>query len=394
LWNLALASSPELREAAAELEIARGQRIQAAKYPNPQVRAEQEALGTSVNPAGTVRVELSQEIVTGGKRRLDMAVADREFDAATLGLIARKFEALTRVRRGYYDFVAWSEAVRINQEIVRGLEQAAQITRQRVEKAQTRPRTDLLRIEGLVEEARIHLNRSRAMLEASWWQLADAIGLPDLPLPCEVPVPDGPAPHWAIDAVRSRVQGQNAELRRAGAEVERTRLAAERARAEAVPNVKVGGGYFRSFAEMEAGGLISVETSVPLWDRKQGLVHQAEARWAQAQAAQRSLALRLDRETAAAFARYQSAQQEVRKLQEEVLPRSEESLRGVQKLYQAGSNEATFADVLQTQDTVNDARRRLVSARQELWAAVAELAGLMQLDLGEDMELCQPVGRP
>jgi cobalt-zinc-cadmium efflux system outer membrane protein len=384
LWHLALASNPQLREAAAEIEIARGQRIQAAKYPNPQISADQEAIGTSINPDGTVFVEVTQPIVTAGKRRLDMAVGDRGIDAATLGLVARKFDTLTRVRRGYYDFVSWSDAVRIDQDIVRRLEDAERITRQRVEKAQTRPRTDLLRIEALVEEARIHLNRSRAMLEASWRQLAADVGVPDLPLPAEVPIPDSPPPRWEIAVILERVHGQSAELRRAAVEVEKARLAAERARAEAVPNFQIGGGYFRSFSEQEAGGMISVQTTLPLWDCKQGLIHQAEARWAQAQAAQRTLALRLDRETAAAFARYQSALQEVQKLRDQVLPRSEDSLRGVEKLYQAGSNEIGFADLLQTQDTVNDARRRLVAARQELWAAIADLQGLMQVDMDAD----------
>jgi len=381
LWSLALANNPELREAAAEVENARGQRIQAGKYPNPQVVAEQEALGTSINPAGTVKVQIIQEVVTAGKRRLDKALGEQEVDIATLGLIGRKFEALTRIRHGYYDFVSWTQAVRINQEIVRSLEQSVRITRQRVEKAQTRPRTDLLRIEALLEEARIHLGRSQALLAASWRQLAADAGLADLPPPAEVQVPGDDTPDYELAQILERIEATHTDLRRAAAEVEKARLAAERARAEAVPNVHVGGGYYRSFAEQEAGAIISVQTSVPIWDRKQGLIHQAEARWAQAQATQQTVLIRLNREAAAAFARYQSAAQEVHRLQTEVLPRSRDSVLGVEKLYQAGSAEVSFADVLQTQATLNETRRRLVTARQELWTAIAELQGLMQLDL-------------
>src|SRR5689334_499489 len=36
LWRLALANNPSLREAAAEVEVARGQWLQAGLYPNPR----------------------------------------------------------------------------------------------------------------------------------------------------------------------------------------------------------------------------------------------------------------------------------------------------------------------------------------------------------------------
>src|SRR5438874_8554885 len=52
LWSLALVHNPTLREAAAELEAARGRHLQAAKYPNPRLAYSQENLGTSMGPAG------------------------------------------------------------------------------------------------------------------------------------------------------------------------------------------------------------------------------------------------------------------------------------------------------------------------------------------------------
>jgi cobalt-zinc-cadmium efflux system outer membrane protein len=385
LWSLALDQNPALREAAAQLEAARGQEIQAAKYPNPTVMYEEEALGTSAGPPGNVRVQVSQEIVTAGKRRLAVAVAAQETDLASLALLGRRFEVLTRIRRAYYDVAAAAETVSINRAVARGLEQSVLITRQRVEVVKTRPRTDLLRMETLLEEARIQQERSQVTLDAAWRQLAAEVGVPCLPMPPEVAGLDDVPPRWDLCDVERRVQSANSELRRASAEVERARLAVERAKAEAVPNVLVGGGYNRNFAEHEAGAIISVQTALPLWDRKQGQIHEAEAHWSQAQAALRSRETRLTRETAEAFAHYQAALQEVERLRVEVLPRSEQSVRGVRKLYEAGSTEATFADVVQTQETLNDNRRRLAAARQELWRAIAALQGLMQLDVREEL---------
>jgi outer membrane protein TolC len=41
--------------------------------------------------------------------------------------------------------------------------------------------------------------------------------------------------------------------------------------------------------------------------------------------------------------------------------------------------------VLLAQESLEDARLKLVEARRELWKAIADLQGLMQLDLGEDL---------
>src|SRR5262249_18919888 len=109
LWSLALVHNPVLREAAARLAASGGRQLQATKYPNPQLAYEEEDLGTGRGPPGTIRVQLTQEIVTGGKRRLEIAVAARETDAASLALLGQKFEVLTRVRRAYAEYLAWHD---------------------------------------------------------------------------------------------------------------------------------------------------------------------------------------------------------------------------------------------------------------------------------------------
>lgn len=385
LWNLALANNPSLREAAAELEAALGRRIQAAKYPNPRLVYSQENLGTSVEPAGAVRVQFTQEILTAGKRPLDVAIATEGFDEAALALLGRKFDVLTRIRRATYEYLGGLNTVRVNEETVASLEQGFEITRKQVEEAKTRPRTDLLRIGALLEEARIRLASSRVNLDAAWKQLASELGVPEL-LPPETPG-DFPeqAPHWDPDAIAQRIQEANTELKRAVLDVRRTGLEVERARAEAVPNITVGGGYGHDFAENLQGAMLSLETSLPLWDRKQGRIHEAEAHWVGAQAAQRSTAARLSRETAAAMARYQTARDQVERLARVVVPRLKESVDLLLKGYQAGAAQTTFADVLSADQALYAARLTLVERRQALWMAIADLQSLMQLDVDEEL---------
>ena len=80
-----------------------------------------------------------------------------------------------------------------------------------------------------------------------------------------------------------RVLAANTALAQATQESERARLAVERARAGAVPNVTVGGGYSHDYAEQLQGAILSLDMALPLWDRKQGLIHEALAHRVRAQ---------------------------------------------------------------------------------------------------------------
>jgi cobalt-zinc-cadmium efflux system outer membrane protein len=393
LWRLALAHNPALREAAADVEAADGRLAQAGLYPNPKLIYDESAIGSRLARQGNIDLRLTQEIVTGGKRRLDMAVAGRERDAADAALAGRKFEVLTRLRRAHAAFAGWAEAAHAAAEMVAALDKGRLATKQLVEQAQTRPPTDLLRVEALLEEAHIGLTRARAQRDAAWKAVAAEVGLPGLAPPEAVPALPDVVPDWSEDAVLRRTLAAHNDLKQAKIEADRARLALERARAQAMPNVTVSGGYTADNLENTAGGTVGVEVPLPLWDRNQGNIRAAAAAWAKAEAAVRSIEARLARETAAAFADYRAGREQATRLTTEVglLRRSAELLG---KGYVAGSAQATFADVLSAEQGLLTARLTLAEARRSLWQAVADLQGLMQLDIGETAPPCPVTPTP
>lgn len=384
LWSLALANNPALRVAAADVGVARGQLIQASKYPNPRFAYSEEAIGTKQAAAGNLIIQASQEIVTGGKRRLDVAIARQATGAAGLALFGRKFDVLTRVRRAYFEYLGWRYTVEASERIVTSLEKSVAVLREQVDVVKDRPRVDLVRSQSVLEEARTNLNRQRASRDAAWRQLTAEIGVPGLPQTDAPPERPDAVPRWEAESVLQRVLAANTDLKQAAAETERARLEVERARAEAVPNVTLGAGFARNFAEDEIGGVVSLETPLPVWDRKQGRIREAEARWARAQAAERETANRLSRDAAEAFGRYEAARRHVEGLHTQIIPRLEESAKLVRESYQGRVAQITFTDVLLAEVALNEARLRLEEARRELWRAVADLQGLMQLDVDEE----------
>jgi outer membrane protein, heavy metal efflux system len=383
LWQLAVANNPSLREAAADVEAARGQERQAKTYPNPRFLFSEDTIGSRVAPAGNVSLQIAQEIVTCGKRRLDIAIASRETDAASLGLASRKFDVLTRLRRAYYGYLGALAAVQLHETAVDSLEQGVTKTRKLVETVQNRPRTDLLRLESLLEETKINLARSRFNVAAAWKAVAAEVGVPDLPPPLATGDFNPLSPAWEADAIWQRVKAANSGLQQAVVEAERARLAVDRARADAIPNITVGGGYINAPIETTAGATISVEAPLHVWDLKHGHIRDAQAKWVKAQAAVRTLEATLSSTTADAFARYLGARQQVQKLSQEVLPRVQESVTLLRDRYTAGGMDVTFSDVLMTEQNLIETRLKLAEARQAMWQAVADLQGLMQLDIDD-----------
>src|SRR5262249_53246977 len=153
--------------------------------------------------------------------------------------------------------------------------------------------TDLIRIEALLAEARINQARTGDTLEGAWRQLAAEVGVPELPnegkmgkLPCSVP-------EWDADGVLQRSLEVNTTLKQAQVEAGKARLAVERAKAAVVPNVTVGAGGTVDNTDQTAGGALSVEAALPVWDRQQGAIHEAQAKLAAALATVRGAETRL-----------------------------------------------------------------------------------------------------
>jgi cobalt-zinc-cadmium efflux system outer membrane protein len=380
LWRLARQHHPELREAAADVDVARGQRLQARVYPNPRFVGSEDAIGSRIAREGNFTVQLTQEFVTAGKRKLDIAVAEREIDVSALALVGKQFEILTRLRRAYYDVVSLGRAAQVQDETVATLEAGIAATRELVEKTKTRPQTDLLALQALLGEAKINRARTQAQRQAAWKVLAAETGMPDLPAPAVLATHVLPGPDGDIDTLTREVLARHTQLLQARAEVERSRFAWERARAEAIPNVIVGGGYTAPNLERTAGAVVSLEFPVPVWDRKRGLVYQAEARYAKAQAAVRSTETRLRRDVADAWARYEGTRQQVERLQNDVLPRLRQRLELLRKGFQAGAAQVSFSDLLMTEQGLLASRLALTDAQRAQAQALADLQGLLQVD--------------
>lgn len=393
LWHHIEARHPAIQLAAADVNVSQGQLIQASVYPNPKLSYQQDNLGNNQAPDGGMNVQLVQEIVTAGKRQLDISIAATNLQSSEIALLSQRFDLLTRIRKDYYEWIGWNQSVKAAQETVHVLERNATLIKRQVEDAKLRPRADLLRQQAQLEEAKINLRRTQASYEASWKRLAVDIGSPKMPSPVTIPILPAAIPEYQFDQLQERVLAGNQEIKQAERELEASNLEVERAQAEAIPNVSLGAGYSRDAVDHVSGASISLDIPLPLWDRKQGLTQAAKARAMKAQAKVSLVCNRLLTDLADTFARYQSSREQAAKLEKNVIPQLQESADSILKSYQAGAGDFVFADVLMAQDSLNDARQRLAEAQRSLWITISELQGLIQEDVGEEKPTGSTAGK-
>src|SRR5712692_9590593 len=118
LQQLAAANSPELRQAAFDVEAARGAFLQARAYPNPTV-------GWNVQPsndgstAGVQGPFIDQTIKFAGKLKLASAAAEMDLRNAELALRRARSDLATRVRNAYFALLVAKETVRVNKALAR-----------------------------------------------------------------------------------------------------------------------------------------------------------------------------------------------------------------------------------------------------------------------------------
>src|SRR5262249_52888893 len=101
LQQMAAENSPTLRQAASDVEAARGNFIQARSYPNPTVGYEVDPSNDGSAP-GVQGAFIDQPISMGGKLKLAAEAAEMDLRNAELALRRARSDLSTQVRNAYY----------------------------------------------------------------------------------------------------------------------------------------------------------------------------------------------------------------------------------------------------------------------------------------------------
>ena len=263
-------ANPSLAAAAAELEAARGRRIQAGLLPANPVLSGDMARHTEPGAAQIDRgVALAQEIEVGGQRGLRVAGADHDVARADLLLADRRRLVDAEVRRALADVVASMRRRRLAEASVAIAARIVETTGRRARAGDVAALD--VRLAG-IERARADqaLDVATAEQAAATTRLAAVLNVsPDEDLGV-VDEPYEPALLAPEVELVARALAARPDLAAAREEVARLDAEAQLARRRGlVPNPVVRGFYRQElFDERIAGGEVSVP--LPIWNREQG----------------------------------------------------------------------------------------------------------------------------
>src|SRR5262249_5152735 len=133
---------------------------------------------------------------------------------------------------------------------------------------------------------------------------------------------------------------------------------------------------------------VQMTVPVPVWDRNQGGIQRAEAllfrATQQGQRARNDLTGRL----AEAFARYDSNRILLDYYRKNILPDQVQTYRGTYQRHQQDPLRVGFGDIIVAQQTLASTVTTYVAALGDFWAAVVDVAALLQTD--DVFQLAQP----
>lgn len=374
LEHIALSENPSIARAASLSQAARGNWVQTGLAPNPTVGYEGQQIG-SRGLAEQDGVFVSQEIVRGGKLRLNREVANQEVIRANQELAAQQQRVITDVRVFYWQSLIAERQESFAMELTDVASQGQKASEKLFQQREV-PKLDVLQAKLEARNASIVLNNARNRRVATWQGLSSVLGRPGwIPQKLSGDLTELPEHNW--DESLQRLLGSSPEVAIAMTNIERARWAAERARVEKKPNVTVQGlvNWRDNGIGGRSDGALSVGVPLPIWNRNQGAVTQAEHQAVAAERALQQLELSLQNRLAPVFERYSNALNQVREYRETILPAATESLDLSRQLYQAG--ETGFLNVLTAQRSYAQSNLAYLDALRELRTASAEIDGLL-----------------
>ncbi len=384
LQHLALTNSPDLKQATARVEEAKGLAIQAGLMPNPILGFEADTIGTT-GGAGYVGGFLEQTIKTANKLQLSRAAAVLQVKLAELELVRLQAELATKVRTGYYSVLVAQESIRLNRALVRFFTEVYNQQVEMVRKGGFAAPYEPMFLRAIATEARAALIQARNRKVAAWKQLAASMGLPGLPPTEVVGRLDVAIPAYQYNEVLARVLTTHTNVRSALVEIHQAQLELELARRTPIPdvNVRVMLQKDRTAPPFQNSPSVSVGVPLPVWDHNQGNIVSAEAALVRVTENLHKARQDLTSRLAEAFERYENNRVILGYYRDQILPDLVRVYRGVYDRYQQdpggrGESPPSFTDVIVAQQNLAQAVSSYITTLGNLWQAVIDVADILQ----------------
>ena len=384
-----VAKNPELKFYEAEIAAAKGGRITAGEWANPELGAElgskrvRDLAGNKLGDGPVWSVSLAQTFEFPGRINLRKAIANRQIELAQLGLEQFRAALAARVRTLGYQVLAANQRAEAAREVARRFQDLLDVLVQR-DAAGVAPMLET----RIIEASAFTLNRraSEAVIAArnARFELNQLRGLP-VSTPVEVarktiPLKTPPV----LESLLASARENNFEIRARIVELEQQGLRVQLHRNERWPSVTVEPyvrGEKASDRQREFG--LGVKIPLPLLNRNAGNIETAKARETQAEVSL-NVALRdVERKVASQLHAYETFLAEMARWPADAAEKFRDAARKGDENYRLGALPVATYTELQKQylDTVD----ALLSTQADSLEARQQLEYLTGLSLGDPL---------
>ncbi len=375
--HLAISQNPRLAAAAHEMEGRKAAAQQAAVLPNPELIAEIEEFGGSGdfsgNDAMASRIGISQEILLGGKLSKRKQLAAEENKLVMFEREAQVIALSTEVSKRFLEVYIAQEKLKLAENDLQLTQVSADVISKRVASGEASP---LEETKFAVETAAAAttVKRMARIVDAARLSLAATWG--------------GSAPDFAGIAgdffAEPSLQNKDQLLERLDKSptyrllTEQVVLAENKlrlAKAEAVPDMEIGGGIQQFEETNDHAYFLEVSIPLPFFDRNKGGIAEARALLNKTKKEKEAGGLELQTSLSATMYELEGVWENYLSMRDTIVPVSEKAFASVQKAYRLG--EQDYLDLLEAQRSLLKARNEHLELLAELWQLKLEADSLV-----------------
>ncbi len=380
LNQLALANHPTLRAAAAAVESARGQVIQAGLPPNPKMGYEADTVKT-LDTLGYQGAYLQQTFITARKLGIAAEAAAMDYANAVVDQRKKWVTVTTNVRRAYFQVLSARERTLLAGALLDLSTRAYQAQVELVAAGEAAP-YEPLQLRVLTTQARASLILAQQNAIASWRSLAAATGIPDLEVqPLEGHI-DCPVPSIRYEEALDRLFAVHTDIRMAENLVRKQRSLVTLADRTPIPNLDVGLVVQRDYTWQPGTYTynLTLGGEIPALNQNQGNRIAARADLIKADQQVSEVRLLLISQLATAYGTYQANRELADSFKTDALGDQVRAYRGVYQRYLADPNGVSFNDVIVAQQILASVLNQYLDILQTQWQSVVDLGQLLQVD--------------
>ena len=374
--DLALTRSPVVSIGQQRVEVAKGRQVQAGLYPNTRVGYHANEIGMHGSD-GAHGVFLQQRFITGGKRELDVQIAEQAVFSEQFFLEASKLRVLTDVDNAFGNLLIAQQKVDVLSTLVNVNRTTFDATKRLVEAGQSGKHVEW---QASIELSQAEVARDQAIQEHqyAWRDLMFVCGQPNIKL---VRVSGDVAKvvnGGSFQVVVESIINKSPQVAMAQQRIQQATLNVRRQKLETVPNIDAMVSLRNHSLTGDNITNIQVGIPVPLFDKNQGNIRTAEAEEAMRRAELRRLKLSLRQRAASVYRDFETARIAESRYREEILGSATKNLNLITKGYQDG--QVDFLSMLTAQRTLLNVQLTYLRSSRKLHNAVTKLNGHLLFD--------------